>query len=93
MNDYILKNKQENVDKLKIGFCVEVDCLINCINSDISLLKQVISDNKFLFNEHDLPIIDELLRCLSDNSFNCGGVISSYVDKEETYCNYCSKYY
>lgn len=93
MNDFILKNKQENIDKLKIGFCIEVNCLINCIISDISVLRDFVSDNEFLFNSKDLFVVDKLLRSLSDNSFNCGSVVCSFVDKEEIYCDYCSRCY
>lgn len=82
-----------NLDKIRVGFCIELNSLNDNIFYDINRLKNIISDNKILLNNQTLFAINKNLDYLSGLVTSNIQLILNDIDKNEKYCDYCIKYY
>lgn len=87
------KYKKDNIDKIKIGSCLEFIFLHDLISSNFDCIKNLIESNSDFFEEQHKCIIsknlDDILNIL-DNSFD---FILCDLDPNEKFCEYHSRYY
>ena len=87
------KYKRENIDKIKIGSCLEFIFLHDTIRFNFERLKDLIESNSDFFEEQHKYIISKNLNdilSLLDNSFD---LILCNIDSNEKFCEYHSQYY
>lgn len=85
--------KKENKDKMKIGSCVELICLLDSFDSDFNRLKSCIQSNDFLLNNQDL---DTLFNGLEGFRIFIEFYIFSIlndIDNSQDYCKYLHIFY
>lgn len=85
--------KKNNIDKIKIGSCLELTFLFNNIEIDICRLKKFIEMNeKYLNNQSVYTITKNIddIQSILDNHID---IVLADIDKKEKFCEYCIKYY
>lgn len=85
--------KKNNIDKIKIGSCLELTFLFENIENDICRLNKFIEMNeKYLNNQSVCTIIKNIddIQSILDNHID---IVLADIDKEEKFCEYCIKYY
>lgn len=93
MGKFLDKRREENIDKIKIGACLELDFLFDNLECDLKRINEFIENNSNLLNNqrnYTLTKNIEDISCLLDNYID---IILSDIDKEENYCKYHPKYY
>ena len=93
MGKLLEKRREENIDKIKIGACLELTFLFDNLESDFKRIIEFIEENSNLLNNQMhytlTKNIDDIV-CLTDNYID---IILADIDKDENFCKYHSKYY
>lgn len=89
----IEKSVDENLDKIKIGACLEFNFLCDNILNDIEKLNLFFNSNSFLLNNQSLSVVEENVNSLSSNVISFSHFILNDIDKDENYCDYSIRYY
>lgn len=87
------KYRKDNIDKIKIGACLELTFLFDRFENDFNSIKEFITKNSNLLNyqtEYTLNKNFDDIQCILDNNVD---IILSDIDNTEEFCNYHSKYY
>ena len=87
------KLKNDNIDKIKIGFCLELTFLFDNIENDILRFKNFISDNELFFNNQSVYTLNKNITDIQSILDNHVDIVLADVDKDEKFCEYSSKYY
>ena len=85
MGKFLDKRREENIDKIKIGACLELDFLFDNLECDLKRINEFIENNSNLLNNqrnYTLTKNIEDISCLLDNYID---IILSDIDKEENY--------
>ena len=93
MGKLLDKEREKNIDKIKVGACLELTFLLDRFENDIEKIKEFITDNsKLLNNQKEYTINKNFddIQCILDNNVD---MILADIDKTEEFCKFHSKYY
>ena len=93
MNDFKNNQINNNIDKIRIGSCLELDFLFDNFQSDFLRLSKFINNNSFLLNNQIedtlLSNFDELKSIL----YGIFDMVLSDIDKNSDFCKFSLRYY
>lgn len=93
MGKLLDKEREKNIDKIKVGACLELTFLFDRFENDFKKIKEFITDNsKLLNNQKEYTINKNFddIQCILDNNVD---MILADIDKTEEFCKFHSKYY
>lgn len=93
MGKLLDKQREFNIDKIKVGACLELTFLFDRLENDFENIKKFIMDNSKLLNNQSEYIINKNfddIQCILDNNID---MILADIDKTEEFCKFHSKYY
>lgn len=93
MGKLLDKEREKNIDKIKVGACLELTFLFDRFENDFKKIKEFITDNsKLLNNQKEYTINKNFddMQCILDNNVD---MILADIDKTEEFCKFHSKYY
>lgn len=93
MGKWLDKQRADNIDKIKIGACLELIFLFSRFEDDFRNIKNFITENSKMLNnqsEYTLNKNFEDIQTILDNNVD---IILADIDKNEEFCQYHSKYY
>lgn len=93
MGKLLDKQKNDNFDKMKIGFLLELVFRQNSLNEQARSLISFLEDNQNFFTNIDICNIAQGLDSFIELFYNFTGLIFKDVDFEETYCQYHKDFY
>lgn len=93
MGKKLEKYKNSNIDKIKIGSCLELTFLFDNIEKDIGRLKEFISLNEKYLNNQSVYTLNKNLEDIQSILDNHIDIVLADIDKKEKFCEYCIKYY
>lgn len=93
MGKLLDKQKNDNFDKMKIGFLLELVFRQNSLNEQARSLISFLEDNQKFFTNIDICNITQGLDSFIELFYNFTGLIFKDVDFEETYCQYHKDFY
>lgn len=85
--------REINIDKIKVGACLELTFLFDRFENDFENIKKFITDNSKLLNNQTEYTINKNfddIQCILDNNVD---MILADIDKTEEFCKFHSKYY
>lgn len=82
-----------NIDKIRIGSCIELLLLLDNFNSDFSRLSEYINSNVSLFNNQILGTILNNFDSIKDVLTSSVDILLNDIDKSERYCQYLERFY
>lgn len=93
MVEKLKERRKQNIDKIRIGSCIELLLLLDNFESDFSRLQDFIVENaEFLNNQTQTTILkqfDDIMDVLTNDV----DILLNDIDKEEIYCQYLGRYY
>lgn len=90
----VLENyKNNSIDKIRIGSCIELLLLLDSFNSDFSRLNDYINSNVSLFNNQILGTILNNFDSIKDVLTNSVDILLNDIDNKEVYCQYLERFY
>lgn len=93
MGNLLDKEIEKNIDKIKVGACLELTFLFDRFENDFEKIKEFITDNsKLLNNQKEYTINKNFddIKCILYNNLD---MILDDIDKTEEFCKFHSKYY
>lgn len=93
MGKILEDNKNNNIDKIRIGSCIELLLLLDNFNSDFSRLSEYINSNVSLFNNQILVTILNNFDSIKDVLTSSVDILLNDIDKSERYCQYLERFY
>lgn len=93
MGKLLDKYREENIDKIRVGACLELTFLFDRFKNDFEKIKEFITDNSKLLNNQTEYTINKNfddIQCILDNNVD---MILADIDKTEEFCKFHSKYY
>lgn len=93
MGKKLEKYKKNNIDKIKIGSCLELTFLFENIENDICRLKKFIETNEKYLNNQSVYTITKNIDDIQSILYNHIDIVLADIDKKEKFCEYCIKYY
>lgn len=93
MGKILEEEREKNIDKIKVGACLEFNFFLRRLEDDIDTIKGFVTENsEFLNNQTEFTINKNFddIKSLVENIFD---IVLSDIDKEEIYCKYHSRYY
>ena len=93
MGDKLKEHRKQNIDKIRIGTCIELLLLLDNFESDFSRLHDFITENaEFLTNQME-STISKQFQDIQEVLTNDIDILLNDIDKEEIYCQYLGRYY
>ena len=93
MGDRLKEHRKQNIDKIRIGTCIELLLLLDNFESEFSRLNDFISENaEFLNNQMESTILKQF-QDIQEVLTNDIDILLNDIDKEEIYCQYLGRYY
>lgn len=93
MGDKLKEHRKQNIDKIRIGTCIELLLLLDNFESEFSRLNDFISENaEFLNNQMESTILKQF-QDIQEVLTNDIDILLNDIDKEEIYCQYLGRYY
>ena len=93
MGKLLEDNKKNNIDKLRIGACLELSLLSKNFDFDFNRIIEFISNNSNLLNSQNIYTLKKQIKdlhCVLDNTID---IILSDIDKNEVFTEYHIRYY
>lgn len=87
------KYKNENIDKIRIGSCLELYLLQDYFLTGFDKVISFLDTNSNLLNNQHLDILRKQIIFNKELFNNTINIISSDIDKEEKFCEYHSNFY
>lgn len=85
--------KKNNIDKIKIGACLELDFISNNFYNNFIYLKNFLLENKELLNFYSSTQLIHYSEDIMSILNNFIDFVLLDIDKTENFCKYHSKYY
>lgn len=85
--------KKKNIDKIRLGACIELLILLDNFNNNFSRLQDFISENSNLLNNQPECTIKKQFDDLMEVLTNDIDILLNDIDKNENYCNYMGRFY
>ena len=93
MGDKLKEHRKQNIDKIRIGTCIELLLLLDNFESEFSRLNDFITENaEFLNNQIESTILKQF-QDIQEVLTNDIDILLNDIDKEEIYCQYLGRYY
>ncbi len=83
--------KRENIDKIRIGSCIELSVLFDNVSNDFYRIKSFVYDNSSLLNNQIEYTIIKNIEDLQCVLYNLSDMILCDIDKENLFCDYRMK--
>lgn len=93
MGKLLDKQRNENIDKVRIGACLELIFLSDRFENDFDKIKEFIVDNSNLLNNQTEYTINKNFEDIQCILYNNVDMILSDIDKTEEFCKFHSRYY
>lgn len=85
--------RKQNIDKIKIGSCLDFIFMLDSFESDFDRLRELVDINKeFLTNQSESLVLSQI-QSVEDVLTNSIDMLLNDIDKKEIYCQYHSRYY
>lgn len=89
----IEENRRQNIDKIRIGSCIELLLLLDNFESDFSRLQDYIVENAEFLNNQVQSTISKQFQDIMEVLTNDIDILLDDIDKEGIYCQYLGRYY
>lgn len=93
MGEKLKEHRKQNIDKIRIGSCIELLLLLDNFESDFSRLQAYIVENAEFLNNQMQSTISKQFQDIMEVLTNDIDILLNDIDKEEIYCQYLSRYY
>lgn len=87
------KYREQNKDKMIIGFCLELKFLQELFDKDFGFFISFIDENICFFNNIDVSSFKQAIQDFNSSFINFTNLIYSDVDFNELHCNYHKDFY
>lgn len=87
------EHKKNNIDKIKIGSCIELLLLLDNFISDFERLQNYIKENSSFLNNQVESTISKQFYDIMEVLTNDIDIVLNDIDKNEIYCQYMARYY
>ena len=86
-------NRRQNIDKIRIGSCIELLLLLDNFESDFLRLEDFIVENAEFLNNQIQSTISKQFQDIKEVLTNNIDILLNDIDKNEIYCQYLGRYY
>ncbi len=93
MGEKLKEHRKQNIDKIRIGSCIELLLLLDNFESDFSRLQDYIVENAEFLNNQMQNTISKQFQDIMEVLTNDIDILLYDIDKEEIYCEYLGRYY
>ena len=93
MGEKLKEHRKQNIDKIRIGSCIELLLLLDNFESDFSRLQDYIVENAEFLNNQMQSTISKQFQDIMEVLTNDIDILLNDIDKEEIYCQYLGRYY
>lgn len=93
MGEKLKEHRKQNIDKIRIGSCIELLILLDNFESDFSRLQDYIVENAEFLNNQMQSTISKQFQDIMGVLTNDIDILLNDIDKEEIYCQYLGRYY
>ena len=93
MGKKLNKYREQNKDKMIIGFCLELKFLQELFDKDFSFFISFIDKNSCFFNNIDVSSLQQAIQDFNSSFINFTNLIYSDVDFNELHCDYHKDFY
>lgn len=87
------ENRRQNIDKIRIGSCIELLLLLDNFESDFLRLEDYIVENAEFLNNQIQSTISKQFQDIKEVLTNNIDILLNDIDKNEIYCQYLGRYY
>lgn len=93
MGKKLNKYREQNKDKMIIGFCLELKFLQELFDKDFRFFISFIDKNSCFFNNIDVSSLRQAIQDFNSSFINFTNLIYSDVDFNESHCDYHKDFY
>lgn len=93
MGEKLKEHRNQNIDKIRIGCCIELLLLLDNFESDFSRLQDYIVENAEFLNNQMQSTISKQFQDIMEVLTNDIDILLNDIDKEEIYCQYLGRFY
>lgn len=93
MGKKLEEHRQQNIDKIRLGSCIELLLLLDNFNVEFERLDKYIEENAELLNNQMESTIKKQFQDIQEVLTNDIDILLNDIDKSELYCNYMGRYY
>ena len=93
MGEKLKEHRKQNIDKIRIGSCIELLLLLDNFESDFSRLQDHIVENAEFLNNQMQSTISKQFQDIMEVLTNDIDILLNDIDKEEIYLQYLGRYY
>ena len=93
MGEKLKEHRKQNIDKIRIGSCIELLLLLDNFESDFSRLQDYIVENAEFLDNQMQSTISKQFQDIMGVLTNDIDILLNDIDKEEIYCQYLGRYY
>lgn len=87
------EHRKQNIDKIRLGSCIELLLLLDNFNIEFERLDKYIEENAELLNNQMESTIKKQFQDIQEVLTNDIDILLNDIDKSELYCNYMGRYY
>lgn len=93
MGVFLQQLKEENVDKIKIGACLELLFLLDNLSSDFKRIEETVDKYSSYISEQDRVLMNKQFDDIFEVLTNNVDLLINFIDKTEKYCDFNIRYY
>lgn len=93
MGKKLEEHRKQNIDKIRLGSCIELLLLLDNFNVEFERLDKYIEENAELLNNQMESTIKKQFQDIQEVLTNDIDILLNDIDKSELYCNYMGRYY
>lgn len=93
MGTKLEEHRQQNIDKIRLGSCIELLLLLDNFYVEFERLDKYIEENAELLNNQMESTIKKQFQDIQEVLTNDIDILLNDIDKSELYCNYMGRYY
>lgn len=93
MGTKLKEHRQQNIDKIRLGSCIELLLLLDNFNVEFERLDKYIEENAELLNNQIESTIKKQFQDIQEVLTNDIDILLNDIDKSELYCNYMGRFY
>lgn len=93
MGKKLEEHRQQNIDKIRLGSCIELLLLLDNFNIEFKRLGKYVEENAYLLNNQMESTIKKQFQDIQEVLTNDIDILLNDIDKSEFYCNYMGRYY
>lgn len=93
MGTKLEEHRQQNIDKIRLGSCIELLLLLDNFNVEFERLDKYIEENAEFLNNQMESTIKKQFQDIQEVLTNDIDILLNDIDKSELYCNYMGRYY